>query len=1108
MIKSFKLFEVHTAGRISSQFNYRAQFHKLVYRSIGSSPLRSQSESTFALPKAATLNFNKSNYKFANPPHLKPAAPVDFFLPHRPLRSFADDIIIVREIQHARQIIEIMQKYSIENPNQVWACDTEVADIDLKTQGPIGNGEVICISIYGGDDVDFGNGPGKVLWIENIGDCSNLLLEFKEFFENDNYKKVWHNYGFDRHVMFNAGIDCRGFAGDTMHMARIFDSSRDRSTGFGGSGYSLESLSEDLLKGNANSIKVSMKELFGVSKLTKSGEESKIKTLPEIRSLQTDPLSRDKWIEYSARDAVSTWHLHKALKYKLLGQGWSVDNYKRGNMFDFYMKYIVDFGDLLTDMERNGIKVDTTGHLKEAESRARAERDRMEKLFLLWANEFCEDCKYINIASSVHMQQLLFGHYENQQLISSERVFTVDKTADEIIRDRELTLKINPYAGHSAAEIKSLLKERNLKISGSRRELMIRLLAYDRKVQLLQKFSTDDISNKCITLGLDFNQQSKDELIHMVLKTFGKTKKNNKETTSNVTNFNMDKIRASVIDKPYMKLKIDEIKLLLKERNLTLGKGKKSILVTKLLCNELNLNQTTLTNEYVISECEKYNINISDLSEELIIIEYLEYLRRAQNILLSNNNDNRIVESSDVVVIDDINDDYVIDNQELLDNNDSILMISKTIFSTHDEINNILNQPLERDDNNTFLPLELPKSVREINVKTIGLIPTDFTPTGIPQVSISVLRKLSGQNVFGEDSDKIKWGAAYNFFGGGEAGERACRALGALANVGGIDSTITNFLVPLQALVDKQSRIHCSLNLNTETGRLSSRRPNLQNQPALEKDQYKIRDAFIAEEGNTLIVADYGQLELRLMAHITKCKSMIEAFKSGGCFHSRTAMGMYDYIREAVDSKKVLLEWDYSLGQPTVPLVKDTYASERRKAKTLNFSIAYGKTVHGLAQDWGISKEEAQNTLDAWYNDRPEVKEWQLETQSFAKKKKYVQTLMGRRRILPDAADSGPAGGHSLRAAINTPIQGSAADVVMMAMIKLWKSEVLKRLGWKLLLQIHDEVILEGPKESKDEALKEVISCMENPFDNFGLMPLSVHLDVDAKSADSWYKAK
>ena len=327
--------------------------------------------------------------------------------------------------------------------------------------------------------------------------------------------------------------------------------------------------------------------------------------------------------------------------------------------------------------------------------------------------------------------------------------------------------------------------------------------------------------------------------------------------------------------------------------------------------------------------------------------------------------------------------------------------------------------------------------------------------------------------------DRPQWGEAYAALGGGPEGERACRALGALAAVGQMDATINNFLVPLQALADARGRVHCSLNLNTETGRLSCRKPNLQNQPALEKDSYKIRDAFVAEPGNTLIVADYGQLELRVLAHITQCESMLEAFRMGGCFHSRTAMGMFDYIKESVDSGRVLLEWDYSKGQPTVPLVKDTFGSERRKAKTLNFSIAYGKTVHGLAQDWGISKEEAQAILDAWYKDRPEVRNWQQRTQQQARKEGFVRTIMGRYRKLPQArSPSGIEQGHALRAAINTPIQGSAADIVMMAMLRLWRSPLLKQRGWRLLLQIHDEVILEGPAKYKDEvSLTGYLSC-------------------------------
>ena len=113
-----------------------------------------------------------------------------------------------------------------------------------------------------------------------------------------------------------------------------------------------------------------------------------------------------------------------------------------------------------------------------------------------------------------------------------------------------------------------------------------------------------------------------------------------------------------------------------------------------------------------------------------------------------------------------------------------------------------------------------------------------------------------------------------------------------------------------------------------------------------------IRKGFIAEPGNKLIVADYGQLELRILAHMTNCKQMIEAFELGGDFHSRTAISMYPEIKQEIEDGNVLLEWDYSKGEPPAPLVKDVYAAERKKAKVMNFSIAYGKTAHGFAQDF------------------------------------------------------------------------------------------------------------------------------------------------------------
>lgn len=201
---------------------------------------------------------------------------------------------------------------------------------------------------------------------------------------------------------------------------------------------------------------------------------------------------------------------------------------------------------------------------------------------------------------------------------------------------------------------------------------------------------------------------------------------------------------------------------------------------------------------------------------------------------------------------------------------------------------------------------------------------------------------------------------------------------------------------------------------------------------------------FTCDPGNALIVADYGQLELRLLAHMTKCKSMIEAFKLGGDFHSRTAMGMYPEIAKEVQAGRVLVERpERPPGSPAcpeddLPLVKDVYAAERKKAKVLNFSIAYGKTARGLAKDWGVSVAEAEATLQRWYADRPEVLAWQQAEIRKARNVHFVRTLMGRYRRLPGIASKSRAErAQSERMAINTPIQGTAADVVMSAMLKV-----------------------------------------------------------------------
>lgn len=328
-------------------------------------------------------------------------------------------------------------------------------------------------------------------------------------------------------------------------------------------------------------------------------------------------------------------------------------------------------------------------------------------------------------------------------------------------------------------------------------------------------------------------------------------------------------------------------------------------------------------------------------------------------------------------------------------------------------------------------------------------------------------------------------------------------AIAALINMRTTETLLSTFITSLIELVDQNSRIHCSLNINTETGRLSSRKPNLQNQPALEKDVYKTRRAFEAEKGNKLVIADYGQLELRVLAHITGCKSMLDAFDKGGDFHSRTAANMFEHIKKEIEAGRLLLEKTPGVD---LPLLKDKFANERKRAKTMNFSVAYGKSAFGFAKDWGCSLDEAQRFLDLWYADRPEVLEWQEQIKKIAIEKGFTRTLMGRYRILTKHFNDKDKKKimHGLRAAINTPIQGGAADIVIGAMVKLYNNEQLKNLGWNIIHQIHDEVIIEGPEQSSQLALELLKKDMEHPLD----IEFKVKLEVDAKICDNWYEAK
>lgn len=320
-------------------------------------------------------------------------------------------VTIVRTKEEAKIVLAKLQA---AEPGIFHACDTEVMCIDLTSEGPVGNGYVTCVSMFSGFDFDYGlgDGPGTCLWIDNLDEAFGTLEVFKPWFEDENHLKVWHNYGFDRHVMWNHGIDVRGFGGDTMHMARLEDTSRGSITRLktdgGKNGYSLEALTESLLKVR----KKPMKEIFGVKRLRKDGTEGSLVDIPPVEVMQRDPAHRIPWIQYSSYDAKGTYMLREKLAERLTKKSW----FQGRNLLDYYMMHMRPFGEVLTDMERRGIRVDARDYLAKVEEQAREDRAYHLKVFREWAaKQIGPDGWALNPASSVQLQTFLFGGSQNKK---------------------------------------------------------------------------------------------------------------------------------------------------------------------------------------------------------------------------------------------------------------------------------------------------------------------------------------------------------------------------------------------------------------------------------------------------------------------------------------------------------------------------------------------------------------------------------------------------------------------------------------------------------------------------------------------------------------------
>jgi DNA polymerase-1 len=281
----------------------------------------------------------------------------------------------------------------------------------------------------------------------------------------------------------------------------------------------------------------------------------------------------------------------------------------------------------------------------------------------------------------------------------------------------------------------------------------------------------------------------------------------------------------------------------------------------------------------------------------------------------------------------------------------------------------------------------------------------------------------------------------------------------------------------------KTGRVHTSYSMAAaSTGRLASTDPNLQNIPIRTEDGRKIRQAFIASEGHKLVSADYSQIELRLLAHIADIPELKKAFADGLDIHAMTASEIF--------------------GVP----VKGMPREVRSRAKAINFGIVYGISGFGLANQLGIAREEANDYIKKYFTRFPGIRDYMEETKEYARKNGYVMTLFGRRIHIREINSKiqGHRGGAE-RAAINAPIQGTAADIIRRAMIRVPDALAARKLKSKMLLQVHDELVFEVPDKECDVLIATVSKTMMHAA--LPALQLTVPLEVEARAAANWDEA-
>ncbi len=279
---------------------------------------------------------------------------------------------------------------------------------------------------------------------------------------------------------------------------------------------------------------------------------------------------------------------------------------------------------------------------------------------------------------------------------------------------------------------------------------------------------------------------------------------------------------------------------------------------------------------------------------------------------------------------------------------------------------------------------------------------------------------------------------------------------------------------------EKTGRIHSNFKQTaTATGRLSSTEPNLQNIPIKIEIGHKIRKVFKPEKDYIFIDADYSQIELRVLAHLSKDEILIEAFNKGEDIHKLTASQIFNKN------------------------IDDITPFERSAAKAINFGLIYGKQAFSLSQELGITRKDAEKYIEEYFSKYPKIKGYLESVVSKTKENGYAETIFNRKRNIPEINSSNfMKKGAAERIAMNTPIQGSAADIIKVAMVKVYKRIKKENLKSRLILQVHDELSIEAFKGEEEKIKKILIEEMQNAID------FSVKLLIDIHTGEDWYEAK